>query len=132
MDYNICEEYLHLIRSKIKQADYEGALSSIERLLSYDSNMSVAHYYKGICYYGLYDFIRSIDAYVQVLELDPQFAKAYYNMGLSKYKLDVVEEAAEDIQKAKDIFIKENELDAIEKCNITLEFLSRGIDEENE
>jgi|GEM_PF-1439781 len=127
MEYNVYDEYIIIIKTKLKQADFNDALEYAGRMIEYDSSNPSGHYFRGLCYYGMDDYIRSIDEYIAAIRIDPDYAKAYFNMALSKYRLGIPKEALEDVYKARDIFMRAADQDALDKCNMTIELLNEDL-----
>ena len=58
------------------------------------------HHSQGMSLYGSGDYRRAIEEFSQTIELDPQYAEAYYIRGLSYANLGQYERAIEDYDKA--------------------------------
>ncbi|GBF22815.1 hypothetical protein tpqmel_0219 [Candidatus Gastranaerophilus sp. (ex Termes propinquus)] len=96
-------------------------------MIAFDPTSALAYYYRGICNFELEDFMSSIEDYSKAIELQGDFAKAYYNRGTSKFHLTLVEDAIADIKTAQDIFKKQNDSEAVKKCAESLDELSEAL-----
>jgi S1-C subfamily serine protease/Tfp pilus assembly protein PilF len=69
----------------IDKKEYEKALPYLEIAIKTDilSLKARAYFGNGICYGKLKSYEKSIDAFKQVIRLDPDCADAYYNMGVT-------------------------------------------------
>ena len=125
MEYNICEEYIQIIRSKIKTGEYEKAIDSADKVINYSPEFAMAYYLRGICHYAMGDFVGAIEDYGYATAFQDEFAKAYFNMGVAKYKLKKYTEAIDDIEKSHDIFTKKNDQNAARKCVESLDIIKQ-------
>ena len=125
MEYNICEEYLHIIRSKIRNGEYDKAIISANRVIDYNCEFAMAYYLRGICYYANGDFIQSINDYSYATAFSKDFAKAYFNMGVAKYKLKKYDDAIADIRTALDLFKQKNDQISARKCVESIDIISQ-------
>ncbi|MBE7705797.1 MAG: tetratricopeptide repeat protein [Cyanobacteria bacterium SIG30] len=125
MEYNICEEYIQIIRSKIKNGEYDKAIISANKVIDYSPEFAMAYYLRGICYYANGDFISAIGDYAFATAFSNDFAKAYFNMGVAKYKLKKYDDAIVDINTALEIFNKKNDQIAARKCVESLDIIKQ-------
>ena len=125
MEYNICEEYIHIIRSKIRNGEYDKAITSANKVIDYNPEFAMAYYLRGICYYANGEFLKSINDYSYATAFSKDFAKAYFNMGVAKYKLKKYDDAIEDINVALDLFKKKNDQIAARKCVESLDVIQQ-------
>lgn len=125
MEYNICEEYIHIIRSKIRNGEYEKAINSANKVIDYSPELAMAYYLRGLCYYATGDFIKSIGDYSCATVFSKDFGKAYFNMGVAKYKLKEYDDAIQDIKTALKIFNEKNDQIAARKCVESLDIIQQ-------
>jgi tetratricopeptide (TPR) repeat protein len=125
MEYNICDEYIHIIRSKIKNGEYRNAIVSANKVIDYSPELAIAYYLRGICYYALGDYINSISDYGYATAFDEQFAKAFFNMGVAKYKIKQYDAALEDIGHARKIFEEKNDQMSVRKCLESIDIINQ-------
>jgi tetratricopeptide (TPR) repeat protein len=63
---------------------FKEAMLTYDELIILDSTLSTPHYNKGFIYLTEYDSLeRAIDAFKKAIELEPTYAEAYYNLGLT-------------------------------------------------
>ncbi len=125
MEYNICEEYIHIIRSKIRNREYDKAIISANKVIEYRPEFSMAYYLRGICYYAKGEFIKSISDYSYAIAFSKDFAKAHFNMGVAKYKLKKYDDAIADIKSALNLFKEKNDQIAARKCVESLQIIEQ-------
>lgn len=130
MGYDVKCEYLDLVAGKICQRDYAGALDNVNRLISYDPDFADAYYFRGICNYSLEKYQESIDDYQKALKLEPKHAKARFNIGASKYAQGFLEEALFNVVVAYQVFKRNNEYEAMEKCKETVKILKNELEKQ--
>ena len=66
--------------------------------------------------YNLKDYKEAINDFNKVIELDPHYADAYYNRGISKYYTNDLNGACEDAKKSRSLGFDASELIQI-SCN---------------
>ena len=125
MEYNICEEYIHIIRSKIRNGEYEKAIVSANKVIDYSPEFAMAYYLRGLCYYATGEFLKSIEDYAYATAFSNDFAKAYFNMGVAKYKLRKYDDAIQDIKTALVMFQKKNDQISARKCVESIDIIQQ-------
>jgi tetratricopeptide (TPR) repeat protein len=125
MGYDVRGEYLNMIRGKIQEGNFKGAIKDADKLIGYDANLAIAWYYRSVCHFSENNFQASLSDCARSLELDPNQPKAMFNLGLSKYYLGQKTEAIEDMKKARDMFLGEIEIEAAQKCTEAIDMLSK-------
>ncbi len=116
IDESIIGEYCIIIKNKISQARFDSALGSIEKLLYNFPNNENGYYFRAVCEFAQEKYDESIMHYKTAIEINPGFAKAYFNLGVSYYILSKYDDALINIAKALIIFTKQKELDKKERC----------------
>lgn len=123
MDNGIIREYSLIIKNKISQSDFISAIRSADKLLYNFPNYEYGYYYKALCYFAMEKYEDAIKNYIMAIELNPAFAKAYFNLGICYHTLNKTDLALINIGKALIIFSKHKELDAKAKCIEALQFI---------
>lgn len=124
-DKKLIEEYYYLIKEKIVKGQYLSAVSSAEKFASVFPDCELSYYLKGICHFMLQEYEISIECYKKVLELNPTFARAYYNLGVAYFFVEDADNAIINIAKALVFFDKRNEKASKQKCIESLEFIEQ-------
>lgn len=123
MDDGIIKEYYRIILDKINHANFDGAIRSADKLLSYYDNDAGAFYYKGVASFALEKYMDAVRFFSKSLEIDPVFAKAYFNLGATLYISNKYDDALINIGKALILFSKEGELDCKDRCMHALTYI---------
>jgi len=125
MNQSIVKEYYLMIKQKISQAHFDGALLSIDKLLSNFPNDEHGYYYKGVCQFAKNNYRDAIKAFSCAIKINPSYAKAYFNLGATFYLLKQIDLALINIAKALIIFTKQKELDKKQRCLEALKFIEK-------
>ncbi|HWB25817.1 MAG TPA: tetratricopeptide repeat protein [Chitinophagaceae bacterium] len=81
--------------------DYKHALADFDSTVYYAPDLSYElYFFRGNIKFKLQDLPGSIEEYTKSIAMKPDYAKAYYNRGVSKYFGDQKQEACKDISKA--------------------------------
>lgn len=103
---NLGSVYVNFLR------DYESAINYCERAVELDSNYLEAHFNLAFSYQNIYNYEKSSYHYLKVIELNPDYLKAYdlYNQLLNKHnKVDegilMLKGMAEKSLKPKSIYV---------------------------
>ncbi len=124
MDDGIIKEYYLIIKNKISQADFISALRNVDKLLYNFPSDSCGYYYKGVCHFAQEKYEESIEDYITALKLNSNFAKAYFNLGVSYYILNKYDDALINIAKALLIFVSQKELASKRRCIDALKLIN--------
>lgn len=87
----------------IKKGDYEWALKALDELTTSDPKDPIPHFLKGEALRGLERYDEAIKSLSVAIELDPDYALAYYNRAGLKELLGDSEGATIDYDRACDI-----------------------------
>ncbi len=98
------EAYIKRSATRYKLGDDRGALVDCNQALRINPNSAQAYYYQGRARYRLGYTQAAIEAYTQAIRLEPDQAQAYYHRGLANNDLKERTLAAEDLQKAAELF----------------------------
>lgn len=100
----LVEAYVKRGATRYKMGDARGALTDCNQALRLNPNLSEAYYYQGRARYRLGYTQAAIEAYTQAIAREPDCAQAYYHRGLANNDLKEFVSAAEDLQKAAELF----------------------------
>jgi tetratricopeptide (TPR) repeat protein len=103
------EAYIKRGETRYKMGDARGALQDCNQALRINPKLSQAYYYQGRARYRLGYTQAAIEAYTQAIAHEPDFAQAYYHRGLASNDLKELTRAAEDLQKAAQLFSDEGD-----------------------
>ena len=112
----IIDEQISLIRSLIGQENFDGAIRNCEKLIEEYPNNELGYYYRALCFFAQDRIEDSIKNYAQALQINPSFAKAYFNVGVSYFTLNYFDYALINFAKALVLFVKSNEANAKVRC----------------
>ena len=113
---SILREYYIAIKSKIKIARFDSAISSIDKLLYNCPNDEWGYYYKGVCEFALEKYQLAMKYFAIAIQINPAFGKAYFNLGICFYLSRKLDLALINFAKALVIFTKQRELDKKRRC----------------
>ena len=125
MNQYLLREYYQLIKNKISQTHFETALININKLLHSFPKNEHAYYYKGLCEFALTNYNNAIKYYSIAIQLNPAYAKAYFNLGVAYYLFKEYDLALINIGKALIIFSKQKELDKKQRCIDALKLIEK-------
>lgn len=84
--------------------DLKGAMSDFDSTVLYNADISYElYFFRGNIKFKQLDYNGSVEEYTKSIALKPNYAKAYYNRGVSKYYANLKGDACGDITKAKSI-----------------------------
>ena len=125
MSQNIIIEYYSIIKNKIVERQFNSALNSINKLLCNYPSDEIGYYYRGVCEFALNQLPQSVKSYSTAIKINPAFAKAYFNIGVSYFMLSEFDLALISIGKALLIFSKKREQDCKHRCIEALKIIER-------
>lgn len=120
---SILIEYYKLIKLKIKEKRFQAALDDISQLLYYFPDCDFGHYYKGVCNFALKKYKASLKNYAGAIKINPIYAKAYFNIGVSFFMLHQTDKALINIGKALILFSKAKEKNGKKRCIQALKYI---------
>ena len=97
---NPSSENLQLILNLFSSGKLKKTLSESNLMLKKFPNSIILLNISGACNAGLLKFDSAIECYKKALEINPNFADAYYNMGIALQQQNKLEEAIEAYTKA--------------------------------
>ena len=88
---------------KVRQGDYDGAISQLEEILEKDPEDANAHYLTGMALLRKARWKDALLSFLRVIELTPRFAAAYYQAGVCYQQQEEPELALESYMKAMEL-----------------------------
>lgn len=125
MSQQILRQYYQIIKNKISLMHFETAMINIDKLLYNFPKDEHGYYYKGICEFALNNHKNAIKYYTIAIQLNPAYAKAYFNLGVAYYLFKKYDLALINIGKALLIFSKQKELDKKQRCIDALKLIEK-------
>ncbi len=116
MQEEIISQYCLIIKNKLSCLRFDSAMVSIEKLIANFPDKSIGYYFKGLCEFAQRDHEAAVESYKKAIQLDAEFAKAYYNLGVCYFVMDYWDNALVCFGKALIIFTKTKELDKRQRC----------------
>jgi tetratricopeptide (TPR) repeat protein len=86
--------------AKLDQGKYDEAIKLFSWVIAKHSNDFDSYNSRGYCYYYSGDYYRAISNYLQAIDFNPSFARAYANMALAKISLNDYTDALRDVNAA--------------------------------
>lgn len=124
MDQNVLYEYWAIIKNKIEQCSFDSALGSIDKLLDNFPNDEWGYYYKGVCEFALNKHEEAVREYRTALQLEPNFAKAHFNLGVCYYLFRMYDECLVCFGNALYIFALNHEQDNKKRCIDAIKYVN--------
>lgn len=112
----VLREYYQVIKNKISMCHFDTAMAIINKMLGIFPKDEHAYYYKGVCEFALNNYKSSVRYYTIAIQINPGYAKAYFNLGVSYFVLNRYDFALINFAKALLIFTKQKELDKKQRC----------------
>ena len=98
-------EYKRAMGEKVESADFELMMRDYDYVISHMPDFSFAYYNKANMLCLQQDFKAAIAYYTQAIEVDHDFAEAYFNRGLTYIYINEVEKGIADLSKADELGI---------------------------
>ena len=98
-------EYRRAMGESTESADFELMMRDYDYVITHLPDFSFAYYNKANMLCIQQDFRAAIRYYSQAIEVDNDFAEAYFNRGLTHIFIDEVEEGLSDLSKAGELGI---------------------------
>lgn len=122
---NFVEAYIKRATTRFKLGDDRGALKDSNEALHINPDLAQAYYYQGRARYRLGYTQAAIEAYTQAIRLEADYAQAYYHRGLANNDLKEVDLAAEDLQKAAELFSEQGDRTGYHLAKDTLKTINK-------
>ena len=98
-------EYKRAMGEKTESADFELMMRDYDYVIAHQSDFSFAYYNKANMLCLQQDFRAAISYYTQAIEVDGDFAEAYFNRGLTYIYINENEKGLADLSKAGELGI---------------------------
>ena len=106
-----------------QQGEAELALDDYNKAIQLDPELIIAYNNRGVLYDEQGEVESALDDYNQAIQLNSDYAEAYANLGLLYRQLGSIEEARTNLQKARQLFIAQNNTAGAETVANVLEQL---------
>lgn len=123
IDPNYASAYSNLASTYNKLGQYQQAISYLEKAIQMDPNLVEACNNFGYAYIGLGQYDQAIFYLQKALQIDPSLAEAYVNLGFAYYNLHRYSEAKENLLKAKELYQRKGDYEAIKDIDENLKKL---------
>jgi len=100
----------------LRYCDYKGAEETLTEAIKYDKGNFEAYYYRGCARTNAMKFDDAIADFEKAIELKPDYADAYFNLGLT-YHLKLDEDRACEYYKLAEQYGRPNLEDYLRRCN---------------
>ena len=100
----------------LRYSNFEEAEETLTKAIKYDKNNYEAYYYRGCAKVKAQKYREAIADFEKAVELKPDYADAYFNMGRSYFLLNKVDKACE-CYKLADKYGRPNLEDFLKRCN---------------
>ena len=98
-------EYKRAMGEKTESADFELMMRDYDYVISHQPDFSFAYYNKANMLCIQQDFRAAISYYTQAIDVDGDFAEAYFNRGLTYIYINETEKGLADLSKAGELGI---------------------------
>ena len=88
------------ILALFSKQQFNEALDAIQELIANDSNDALLFNIQGACYAGLNKFTLAKESYIKAITLNPDYAKAHYNLAGALYELNDFDDSIQSYQNA--------------------------------
>ena len=106
----------------VQKGKYNEAIKKYKKGLRREPRSAVGYNYLGMAYGYKYEQLRSLDwkekeieAFKKAIELDPNFFRPYFNLGITYYNMGKPKEAAKYFKKCLEIYPEHPNRELIEK-----------------
>lgn len=100
----------------LRYSDFQKAEESLTKAIKYDKNNFEAYYYRGCAKVNAMRYNEAIADFEKAVELKPDYADAYFNLGRTYFLLNNEEKACE-YYKLADKYGRPNLEDYLKRCN---------------
>ena len=100
----------------LRYSNYEEAEETLTKAIKYDKHNFEAYYYRGCAKVNAKKYNEAIADFEKAVELKPDYADAYFNLGRTYYLLNKEEKACENYKLA-DKYGRPNLEDYLKRCN---------------
>ena len=100
----------------LRHSDYKKAEETLTKAIKYDKNNFEAYYYRGCAKVNAMKYQEAIEDFLKAVELKPDYADAYFNLGRTYYLIHNEDKACE-YYKLADQYGRPNLEDYLKRCN---------------
>ena len=100
----------------LRYSEYKKAEETLTKALKYDKNNFEAYYYRGCARVNAMKYDEAIADFEKAVELKPDYADAYFNLGRTYYMKHDEDKACENYKLAEQ-FGRPNLEDYLKRCN---------------
>jgi len=100
----------------LRYSNYEEAEETLTKAIKYDKHNFEAYYYRGCAKVNAKKYNEAITDFEKAVELKPDYADAYFNLGRTYYLLNKEDKACENYKLA-DKYGRPNLEDYLKRCN---------------
>lgn len=100
----------------LRYSKYEEAEETLTKAIKYDKHNYEAYYYRGCARVNAQKYDGAIDDFEKAVELKPDYADAYFNLGKTYYLMNNEDKACE-YYKLADQYGRPNLEDYLKRCN---------------
>ncbi len=100
----------------LRYSQYEEAEATLTKAIKYDKHNFEAYYYRGCAKVNAQKYREAIGDFEKAVELKPDYADAYFNLGRTYYLLNDADKACE-YYKLADRYGRPNLEDYLKRCN---------------
>ena len=100
----------------LRYSDYKKAEETLTQAIQYDKNNYEAYYYRGCARVNAMKYDEAIADFEKAIELKPDYADAYFNMGKTYFLMHDEDKACE-YYKLADKYGRPNLEDYLRRCN---------------
>ena len=99
----------------LRYSDYKKAEETLTKAIKYDKNNFEAYYYRGCAKVNAMKYQEAIEDFLKAVELKPDYADAYFNLGRTYYMIHNEDKACE-YYKLADQYGRPNLEDYLKRC----------------
>jgi tetratricopeptide (TPR) repeat protein len=100
----------------LRYSDFKKAEETLTKAIKYDKNNFEAYYYRGCAKVNAMKYQDAIEDFLKAVELKPDYADAYFNLGRTYYMIHDEDKACE-YYKLADQYGRPNLEDYLKRCN---------------
>ena len=100
----------------LRYSDYKKAEETLTKAIKYDKNNFEAYYYRGCAKVNAMKYQEAIEDFLKAVELKPDYADAYFNLGRTYYMIHNEDKACA-YYKLADQYGRPNLEDYLKRCN---------------
>ena len=100
----------------LRYSDFKKAEETLTKAIKYDKNNFEAYYYRGCAKVNAMKYQDAIEDFLKAVELKPDYADAYFNLGRTYYMIHDEDKACEYYKLANQ-YGRPNLEDYLKRCN---------------